>query len=232
MSTGGLESLLYQEEKVPFDTQDAEQLENFIDGIALSLKSRAGEAVNTGGGDVEGVHLKKCATDGFSAGGVDLKKSKGEEEMFKDSDDEWILESASISDVEVITIEDGASLFPVGESFSLPDQAPVEPAKKKDVSPVGERIPQQQSILKKEKGRMIFKKKSGVNGKEDEKKKKKKNEDNSACQRCSIIRTLMIQGVKKTSGMDIQEDVEPFINEILSKRKCKNCKKILTVLSG
>ena len=78
---------------------------------------------------------------------------------------------------------------------------------------------------------MVYAKKSGVNKKKDE--KKKKNENNSAFQRCSMIRTLMIQGVKKGSGLNIEEDVEPFMTDLLSKkRSCKNCKKFLTILSG
>ena len=64
--------------------------------------------------------------------------------------------------------------------------------------------------------------------KENKKKKKKKH---SPCVRCSIIRTLIIEGVKRDTGLLIEEDVEPFMISMFSKRKCAQCKKILTIFS-
>ena len=254
MSTGGLASYLFQEdeEKVSFDTQDVQELESFIGGIENDLKKRGVDSCNGGDGDTT---------------------------SFLSDDDDWIMdateygipnqvsesvgiitidEEASVSpvgmsfsipikvpgSVGIITVEDGAS---VGESFSPPNQVP-EPdestTKVKEVASLSPgqasgsvRIPHQQSILKKGKGRkMIYSKKSGVNEKVDENKKgekKKKNVNISSCSRCSVIRCILTQGVKKESGVNIQEDVEPLMIDLLSKNKtCRKCKKVLTVLSG
>ena len=259
MSTGGLASYLFQEdeEKVSFDTQDVQELESFIGGIENDLKKRGVDSCNGGDGDTT---------------------------SFLSDDDDWIMdateygipnqvsesvgiitidEEASVSpvgmsfsipikvpgSVGIITVEDGAS---VGESFSPPNQVP-EPdestTKVKEVASLSPgqasgsvRIPHQQSILKKGKGRkMIYSKKSGVNEKVDENKKngvnerkeEKKNVNISSCSRCYLIRRILTQGVKKESGVNIQEDVEPLMIDLLSKNKtCRKCKKVLTVLSG
>ena len=244
MSTGGLTSLLFQEgeEKVSFDTQEVQQLDDFIEGIEKDLKKRGG--------------------DGFNGGDVDTAS-------FLSDDDEWIMEGVELNDYNtgIIAIEDGASVSHVGGAFSIPDQvsgsvgiitiedeafsppsqvpgSDESTTKVKDVaslSPVQAsglvRTPLKQTILKKGKGRkMIYTKKSVVDEKVDENKKngvnekkeekKKKNLNISACQRCSIIRSMLIQGVKKESGLDIQEDVEPLMMDLLSTKKtCKNCKK-------
>ena len=256
MATGGLTSLLFQEgeEKVSFDTQEVQQLDDFIEGIEKDLKKRGG--------------------DGFNGGDVDTAS-------FLSDDDEWIMEGVELNDYNtgIIAIEDGASVSHVGGAFSIPDQVPgsvgiitiedeafvgesfsppnqvpgsdESTTKVKDAASLSPdqasgpvRIPHKQSILKKGKGRkMIYTKKSGVNEKVDENKKnevnekkeekKKKNVNISSCSRCSIFRCILTQGVKKGSGLDIQEDVEPLMMDLLSPKKtCKNCKKVLTILSG
>ena len=250
MATGGLTSLLFQEgeEKVSFDTQEVQQLDDFIEGIEKDLKKRGG--------------------DGFNGGDVDTAS-------FLSDDDEWIMEGVELNDYNtgIIAIEDGASVSHVGGAFSIPDQVPgsvgiitiedeafsppsqvpgsdESTTKVKDaasLSPVQAsglvRTPLKQTILKKGKGRKMIYKKSGVNEKVDENKKnevnekkeekKKKNVNISSCSRCSIFRCILTQGVKKGSGLDIQEDVEPLMMDLLSTKKtCKNCKKVLTILSG
>ena len=185
MMSTEIESILFQEddqeEVVKFGKEDIEDLDIFMEDISAGLKKRAGDAVKIGDDGGEGVDPSLNERVGSSPN--DLKKSEGVEEMFSE-DDERILETTKLNN-KIITIEDGTPLTPVGECFSLPYQvsAPV------------------QSILKKRENKnMLYAKKRGVNEKKEE---KKKNKIISACQRCTIIRTLMIQGVKKGSELPI-----------------------------
>ena len=70
MSTGGLARLLFQEgeEKVSFDTQDVQQLDDFMEGIENDLKKRGGASFNGGDGDT-----------------------------FLSDDDEWIMDATEIT---------------------------------------------------------------------------------------------------------------------------------------
>ena len=140
------------EEKVSFDTQDVQRLESFIGRIENDLKKRGGASFNGGDGDT-----------------------------FLSDDDEWIMDATEITipdqvpeSVGIINIDEEASVSPVGESFSLPDQVPgsdESTTKVKDAACLSPdqasgsvRIPHQQSILKKGKDRkMIYTKKRGVN---------------------------------------------------------------------
>ena len=100
MSTGGLASLLFQEdeEKVSFDTQDARELDELMEGIENDLKKRGG--------------------DGFN--------DDGDTSSFLSEDDVWILERVDMDDnnTGIITIEEGASVSPVAEPFYIPNQVP------------------------------------------------------------------------------------------------------------
>ena len=136
-ATGGLSYLLLQDvdqEDVSFNADEVERLESFMEAASNDLK-----------------RLKRGEVDHIS------------DEMLSE-DDDWILETTKIKDdgstedvnpISIITIEDGAVLTPVRERFSLPHQA---------LTPVGERIPHHQTILKKgESKKMIYTKKSEVN---------------------------------------------------------------------
>ena len=184
MMSAEIESILFQEgEVVKFEKEDIEDLGIFIEEISAGLNKRAGDAVKIG--DDGGERVDPSLNERVGSSPNDLKKSEGVEEMFSE-DDERILETTKLNN-KIITIEDGTPLTPVGECFSLPYQvsAPV------------------QSILKKgENKKMVYAKKSGVNEKKVE---KKKNKIISACQRYTIIRTLMIQGVKKGSELPFKK---------------------------
>ena len=67
--------------------------------------------------------------------------------------------------------------------------------------------------------------------KEVEKEKKKKKKIHSQCVRCSIIQKIMIDGVQRDTGLVIEENIDPFMISMFSKRKCAQCKKILTIFS-
>ena len=207
-----IESILFQEEEVvKFGKEDIEDLDTFMEEISAGLNKRAGDAVKIDDGG-EGVDPSPVKI-GDGGEGVDpsLNERVGSSpnNLKKSGGVEGMFSDDDEWILETTTIKAGAPLTPVGECFSHPNQvsAPV------------------QSILKKGKNKkMVFAKKSGVN---------EKKKIISACQRCIIIRTLLIQGVKKGSELPIQEDVLPFISELLSERKkCKICKKILTILSG
>ena len=256
MSTGGLTSYLFQEdeEKVSFDTQDVQRLESFIGRIENDLKKRGGASFNGGDGDTFLSDDDEWIMDATEITIPDqVPESVGIINIDEEASVSPVGESFSLPDqvpgsVGIITIEDGTS---VGESFSLPDQVlgsdesttTVKDATclSPDQASGSVRIPHQQSILKKGKDRkMIYTKKRGVNenkkngvNEKKEEKKKKKDLNISSCSRCSIIRCILTQGVKNGSGLDVQEDVEPLMIDLLSKKKtCKNCKKVLTILSG
>ena len=111
----------------------------------------------------------------------------------------------------VVNIEEGVYV-PVCESFTIPWSVG-------DVSP--------NQVLEKEKS-MVKEKELE---KEVEKEKKKKKKKHSPCVRCSIIQKIMIDGVQRDTGLVIEENVDPFMISMFSKRKCAQCKKILTIFS-
>ena len=109
----------------------------------------------------------------------------------------------------------------IAETVTIPDQVDDSFMKENngDVSP--------NQVLENEKS-MVKEKELE---KEVEKEKKKKKKKHSQCVRCSIIQKIMIDGVQRDTGLVIEENIDPFMISMFSKRKCAQCKKILTIFS-